>query len=78
MSISESIDEVVANETNVSSAPAHESVIIVQDSQLSFTEEITSPTLPDFQPIIQDSPVSQASDTTRRTSVAGLSQFPMT
>ncbi|KAF3407679.1 hypothetical protein DPV78_000738 [Talaromyces pinophilus] len=78
MSISESIDEVVANEANVSSAPAHESVIIVQDSQLSFTEEITSPTLPDFQPIIQDSPVSQASDTTRRTSVAGLGQFPMT
>lgn len=78
MSISGSIDEVVANDAKASAAPAHESIIIVQDSQLSFTEEITSPTLPDFQPIIQDSPVSQASDTTRRTSVAGLGQFPMT
>lgn len=78
MSISGSIDEVVANEAKVSAAPAHESIIIVQDSQLSFSEEVTSPTLPSFQPIVQDSPVSQASDTTRRTSVAGLVQFPMT
>jgi hypothetical protein len=78
MSISGSIDEVVANEAKVSAASAHESIIIVQDSQLSFSEEVTSPTLPNFQPIVQDSPVSQASDTTRRTSVAGLVQFPMT
>lgn len=77
MSISGSINEVVANDAKASAAPAHESIIIVQDSQLSFTEEITSPTLPDFQPIIQDSPVSQASDTTRRTSIAGFGQFPM-
>jgi hypothetical protein len=78
ISISDSIDEFAANDAKVSAAPAHESIIIVQNPQLSFSEEITSPTLPNFQPIIQDSPVSQASDATRRTSVAGLIQFPMT
>uniref|UniRef100_A0A093V135 CRIB domain-containing protein n=1 Tax=Talaromyces marneffei PM1 TaxID=1077442 RepID=A0A093V135_TALMA len=78
MSISGSIGEFVANEAKVTAAPAHESIIVVQDPQLSFTEEVTSPVLPNFQPIIQDSPVSQASNKTRRTSVAGLVQFPMT
>ncbi|EED18458.1 conserved hypothetical protein [Talaromyces stipitatus ATCC 10500] len=78
LSISSSIGDRVSNEAHLSAAPAHESVIIVQDPQLSFSEEVTSPTLPNFQPILQDSPVSQASDTTRRTSAVGLTNLPMT
>lgn len=76
-SISSSIDEVTAKEIRASAAPAHESIIIVNDPQLSFTEEVTSPTLPNFQPVAQDSPVSQASNTTERTSVAVVGQLPM-
>jgi hypothetical protein len=66
----------VVNPAKNSAAPNRGSVIIVQDSQLSFQEDIMSPTIPQFQPIMEDSPASQASNTRRRSS-AGLVNFAM-
>ncbi|OKL61939.1 hypothetical protein UA08_02647 [Talaromyces atroroseus] len=59
-----------------SGGPNRGSVIVVEDSQLSFQEDIMSPTLPQSQPIMHDLPTSQASNTRRRSS-AGLVNFTM-
>ncbi|KAH8702614.1 hypothetical protein BGW36DRAFT_405365 [Talaromyces proteolyticus] len=57
------------------SAARHESVIVVQDTELSFSEDLMSPTLPQFRPILQDSPMSQASDVKAGNPAGGFEEF---
>lgn len=51
-----------------------ESVIVVQNPKLSFSEDLMSPTLPQFRPNAQSSPMSQASDA-RTANREGFEEF---
>jgi hypothetical protein len=62
--------------TLLQSAPIrHESVVVVQDPQLSFSEELMSPTLPQFRPNAHSSPMSQASDAKTINREGGFEEF---
>ncbi|CRG88560.1 hypothetical protein PISL3812_05591 [Talaromyces islandicus] len=54
---------------------SRESVVVVQDPQLSFSEDLMSPTLPQFRPIAHSSPLSQASDAKTINHDAGFEEF---